>query len=1526
MLVPAKLKGRYEVREILGQGATGLVHKAFDLVTKREVVLKAIHSTPPRSALQLFYKQCEVLASIRHPNLVEILDTGEFEEEGGTRPYLVMPLLAGATLANLMRAPGAGLTVERTVDIVVQAGRGLQAAHARGAVHRDVRPSNIFVLDDGSAKLLDFGVAHLFDPHETAGPKGALAYMAPEQHQKKPATPLTDVFSLAVLCYEALTGRQPFERPTESEIIAAVQHFSPPLACEPNPAVGRSLSQVIHKGMAKEFRHRFSSAREFTETLQKALRNEPIEFLDPARIAPGLARASEALEQGDDQLAAKLLSELEAQGHRTPEILALRSRIDQAQRQQNLTRLLEMARARYEQGQYPLAQQKIQEVLKLDPANSAALALKAAMEKEQRTLTQLLSDVSPPRAPQPGAALPDPPEGAAPPANPGSGQPAEEALQKAHREARQHLADRDFARALAICREVLATHPDNALFQALKLDAEEQQKRDLHARIAEIDRRLEAEPDLERRVKILEEAVAAYPAEPHFQDSLRILRDKRDLVHSLVSKARRHEERGQFDEALQQWETLRSIYSQNPGLNIEIERLAKRKDQYARSESKARRVAEFDRCMEARDFNGALEVLRSAQAEFPSDPELLELQELVRRSVERGGEAERLLAEGQQLCAQRRFEEGLEALRRASQLDQRHPAIRAALLAALLDQARQILDTDWRAAETLIQQALGLDPNHMLAKSLRTLVLDRKREEDLVRCFSQVQQFRAGGDLKAALAAAEQCLASYPLEPRVIQMREILANELLEFQRLEAPQPAPQWPPAPGPGPVAPPAPPPVVPPPPVAVQAPAPPPIAPAPAPPVKPPPPPRHPAARPGPARVSLSVRLANAFQALRTRPALLWGLTGTVAAVVLLAAGIVAISTLKKASPPHPAAIAVEVRTSPPGATIRINNQARGVSNLTLQLAPGVYQMEALLDGYQSIASSLDVKPGPRSPIEITLLPVPQVVRLISNLEAGQVVVDEQPARELQEGQIILDNLASGKHSLKVSDRYGEASFTFEILPGAAPVVGTPITAKNVVALLVSNSAGRARLYSNLSAAKLLLDGQPAGEVGPAGLELSSLPPGTHELVLGEGANHRKFIADISPAPALTAFLQSDRNVGTLLVMTGEDNVTVFLNGQKYSRLTRRGQVRITREPKEYRVRVVKEGFQEEPEQVAQIRKGEESKLEFKLRPLPVVASLSIRGATPGAQVLLDQNPIGTVGPDGSFSSSGLSPGEHTIELRKDKFKPRQIRRAFAAGQSVQLAESEVALRGTVGTLRLTVSPAGAQVTLTRAGEAQPRTLSGASVELEEGSYTLLARAPGHLDRTERVQIVAGQAAALNLTLSREQQRAAPVVTRGMEGFEDPKAWTREDNWYTRRGGGFVLYGASPGRGTFAFNIMLASGGSILRAKRLEWVVDFRDDRNHLLFQLDKDSFHRIQVVNGRKTEFKKPHGLLMQDYLMATLRIDVTPTEVVHRVRKGEVWVALDSYTVPGQSPTAGKFGLLIQGKDEVRLSDFTFYPK
>ena len=209
---PKQLAGRYEVRQVLGQGGMGLVYRAHDTVVRREVAVKTILDIPDPASLQLFYKECDVLASMSHPNIVEIFDIGEFEEEGKKKPYFVMPLLPGATLEHYMRNASHRLTVERTIDIMSQTCRGLQAAHERGLVHRDIKPSNIFVMEDDSVKIIDFGVAHMSDAHTTRAQKGTLLYMSPEQIELWALSPASDIFSLSVVCYEAMTGRNPFQR------------------------------------------------------------------------------------------------------------------------------------------------------------------------------------------------------------------------------------------------------------------------------------------------------------------------------------------------------------------------------------------------------------------------------------------------------------------------------------------------------------------------------------------------------------------------------------------------------------------------------------------------------------------------------------------------------------------------------------------------------------------------------------------------------------------------------------------------------------------------------------------------------------------------------------------------------------------------------------------------------------------------------------------------------------------------------------------------------------------------------------------------------------------------------------------------------------------------------------------------------------------------------------------------------------------------------------------------------------------
>ena len=201
-------------------------------------------------------------------------------------------------------------------------------------------------------------------------------------------------------------------------------------------------------------------------------------------------------------------------------------------------------------------------------------------------------------------------------------------MNTAYAEARKQLAEHNFRKASDACEAYLAKYPTNAIFQALKYDIEEQQRQELSAFVASIDRQVEGEPDLEKRVNILKEALDLHPGESHFERALRLVKDKRDLVNSIVARAHLHEEQGAFGDALNDWEILRTIYSQYPGLKFEVERLQKRREQQTRIESKTRLVEQVDACLHSSDYARALDLWQGATAEFPDDVELTELEKL----------------------------------------------------------------------------------------------------------------------------------------------------------------------------------------------------------------------------------------------------------------------------------------------------------------------------------------------------------------------------------------------------------------------------------------------------------------------------------------------------------------------------------------------------------------------------------------------------------------------------------------------------------------------------------------------------------------------------------------------------------------------------------------------------------------------------------------------------------------------------------------------------------------------------------
>jgi serine/threonine protein kinase len=1649
--VPRKLAGRYEVRQILGQGGMGLVYRAYDTVVRREVAVKTILDIPDPASLQLFYKECDVLASMSHPNIVEIFDIGEFEEDGKNKPYFVMPLLPGTTLDTFIRKSSHRLTVERTIEIISQTCRGLQAAHERGLVHRDLKPSNIFVMEDDSVKIIDFGVAHMTDTH-TRGQKGTLVYMSPEQIEMKALGAASDIFSLSVVCYEALTGRQPFQRARADEIVDAIRKQIPPPASEINPAVSQSISRVVHKGMAKQPWHRFSSAREFGEVLNKALRNEAIEFFDPSRTRPRMERATKALESGDYQFAGEILGELEAEGHIDTSISALRHQLDSTVRRKTIAQLMEAAKARFEEQEDPLALQKLQDILEMEPDNAQALSLKSQIENRRsekqidnwyRLARQHMENHAYPHArealqnvlqlrPKEGRALqliaevdreeheynklrqekvqihraameawqkgdvssalsklavvleldrraPDasaPERGATYQSFYNEVRSEHDAMNTAYVEAKKHLGERNFGKALAACEAYLEKYPNHALFQALQYDIEEQQRQQLSAFIAAIDRQVEAEADLDKRVNILKEALEQNPGETHFERSLRLVKDKSDLVNSIVARAHHHEEEGAFVDAINDWEILRTIYSQYPGLKFEVERLQKRREQQSRIEAKTRVVEQIDACMHSSDYGRALDLLQQAKAEFPNESELLELEKLANDGVKRSAEAHRLMAEGQDLCGQNRAAEGIKLLREAHELDEHNALTRAVLSNALVEEARVIAQSNWQEADRLAQQADDLNPGHPLAKTVRTLIADQKREQLVSEGVSQARKLQAAGDLAGALARIEEVLAAYSREPRLIQIQDTLQREiqtqrrqarrrdLEELRRMEQeaqtlpdpktkqalaervqalatrhledeevlssangllkrlnvapvtgkkPSQAGEKPKSDQPKKVASSRPadvgqntmsvytPATMDAPPAAGKQNAPAPKLAKPVPAAVPPkgpvkPPPVKPVAAATtagwpklPAKLSRSQIVAAA----------------AAVAALLLFFGLVLRPHHSGGVPQAAGQFSVKVRTTPTGATIRVNHEARGVSDLQLDLPAGTYEIEAQLDGYEPKTATFEAKAGAANSMDLTLEPALPVLKLSSDTGTGKVSFDDQPPGSLEGSQWTLDKIAAGEHKLKFDGPQGSASFSFATGAGAVPAVKGAIAAKGVLAVVVSNLGGRLQVYASDPAAKLSFDGEPPTAMGQEGWQLTQVTPGPHELTLTQDSNQYKLSVDAGPVPSLTTFLESGRNVGTLVVVTNEDKAHVFLNGQPQKDISG-GQLRISDlEPKDYVVKVTKNGFQDLPEQKIRIRKGEERRLAFSLQPLPHFGTLSIQGGPPGAQVVIDQAPAGAVQADGSFSAANIPPGDHVVELRKDRFKLKRIQKRVVAGTNVTLTPAETALEAVTGEVKITFTPADAAVTLTRAGEAPLKVTSGSALNLPPGTYTLSARTADNMTRTSTVEVVAGQSKAVDL----------PLGPSGMSLWDDPAGWKQDKGTYVRKGGDFVLYSASPTSGTFVFSAMLQKG------RRLQWVVNYVDAQNYILFQMDENNFYRSVMRNGQKTDDAK-FPFKSEKKSFHTIQIHISATEIDHQTKNGDSWVPLDKWS--GTNLSGGKFGFYIPGSDQVALTSFNRY--
>lgn len=289
---PEIIGGRYRLEEPIGRGGMATIFKAVDeqmmdrLVAVK--VLREVYSNDPKFVTR-FQREARAASALQHPNIVQVFDYGQSAESY----YIVMEYIDGMDLRRYLKRRGNVLPIERAVEIARSVSLGLGAAHRRGIVHRDVKPQNIMVNDDGLVKLTDFGIASMYKDADaerlttTGMTLGTVQYYAPEQAQGEIVRPSADVYALGIVMYEMLTGQTPFDGDTP--VAVAMKHIQeepePPSAI--NPRIPKTLERIILKCLSKDPQARFRDGDELAATLTNFLRS-PARRTGPAS-GPGEA-------------------------------------------------------------------------------------------------------------------------------------------------------------------------------------------------------------------------------------------------------------------------------------------------------------------------------------------------------------------------------------------------------------------------------------------------------------------------------------------------------------------------------------------------------------------------------------------------------------------------------------------------------------------------------------------------------------------------------------------------------------------------------------------------------------------------------------------------------------------------------------------------------------------------------------------------------------------------------------------------------------------------------------------------------------------------------------------------------------------------------------------------------------------------------------------------------------------------------------------------------------------------------------
>jgi len=820
--------GKYEIKGELGSGGMGVVYWGEDRRLSRPVALKTMSPEVARDPelLKRFYREAQAAAQLRHPNIVTIYDIDEAEG----LPFIAMEFLEGEDLEKIICARKE-LPVVRKLDIVIDTCKGLHYAHQHGIVHRDVKPGNVVVLNDGQVKIVDFGIARVgvSSMTRTGIALGTVKYMSPEQLRGERVDARSDIFSLGIVLYELLTCQYPFPGREVPEIVYKLCNAPP----EP---IGKFLTQcppqlekIVLQALMKNREERYLTAADMIFEMQQvadSLRRDMVEvYLQQGQLSlqdGNLALAKESLQK---------VLEIDSSHELAKGLLArVQGSISARERTQRMEQLLSQAREALEAEQYEETITSLEELLRLEPAHEEAQKYKQLAvqqrdraEKIRRHLERAEklaggADYQRAKAELEAVLAIDSKNSAA--LKMVDWVRKELVDQERLRQVRQyvqtaraHLGEKNFAKALELlakARELDAVNVEIEAVTRLVRSAQEREERRqlLMQRLAEIEETLSRE-QFDQALARAEQTLQEFPDDPevlklHAQVVRRAeAHKKRRYVDEQLQAARKFFDRNEYSPALAVLERAIETTPDDPRLASFVKTVQEAQEQAALETLRRDAIRQANEHIRAQNFTAAIETLEKALARVGQSPDLSDLLQFAREGYgeqQRQEKVRQALSRAQGHLRNESYEEAMQVLERA------RGELNASEIDALLATTREQWQKFERRREEIIAHALKLLESGEAAKAVGLFEGVPKtyfRNENFQHVYSQcrrsldratfirtaveqIERSLAQEDVELAESLLEQALKPYPDEPKLLALQKRLEEEKLRLHRLHS--------------------------------------------------------------------------------------------------------------------------------------------------------------------------------------------------------------------------------------------------------------------------------------------------------------------------------------------------------------------------------------------------------------------------------------------------------------------------------------------------------------------------------------------------------------------------------------------------------------------------------------------------------------------------------------------------------------------------------------------------------------------